>query len=65
VSLSLIIVHYRTPEALARLMTSLAEARPAPLREIIVVNNSGEPLVAEVAGTPWPVRLLAPGRNLG
>jgi len=67
VSLSLIIVHYRTGEALARLAASLAEARPRPVREIIVVNNSGEPVEEFLAGagSAWPVRIVNPGRNVG
>lgn len=66
-SLSLVIVHYRTGEALARLMVSLVQARPAPLGEIIVVNNSGEPVeeILAGAGSPWPTRVVHPGKNVG
>ncbi|MGE5180325.1 MAG: glycosyltransferase [Bacteroidota bacterium] len=63
--LAIVIVHYRTPEALARLFASLAAALPKPLSEIVVVNNSGEPLDDVVAGSPWPTRVLRPGKNLG
>ena len=62
---SLIVVHYETREALARLLTSLSAARPSSLREIIIVNNSGEPLDDLARGTGWPTRVLTPGRNLG
>jgi N-acetylglucosaminyl-diphospho-decaprenol L-rhamnosyltransferase len=65
VALSIVIVHYRTPEALARLMASLAEANPADVREILVVNHSEEPLETILASSPWPARLLAPGKNQG
>ncbi|MGE5177408.1 MAG: glycosyltransferase [Hyphomicrobiales bacterium] len=63
--LSLVVVHYETIEALTRLLASLSAAAPAPLREILVVNNSGEPLDAVVAGAGWPVRVIDPGRNVG
>ena len=64
-SLSLIVVHYRSLPALERLLASLRASNPEPLREILIVNNSGEPLETVVAGIPWRVRILAPGRNLG
>ena len=63
-ALALVIVNYRTGDALARLVASLQKARP-PISEIVVVNNSGESLEAAVAGSPWPVRILAPGQNVG
>ncbi len=62
---SLIIVHYESREALARLFHSLQAARPSPVREIIVVNNSGEPLDDLVRSAGWPARVLSPGKNLG
>ncbi len=62
---SLVVVHYRTREALARLLDSLRRTRPAPLREILVVNNSGEVIADLLQGLEWPVRVLAPGRNVG
>jgi len=68
VALALVIVHYRTGDALTRLFASLAAARPEPVSEIVVVNNSGEPLedvIATMAGAPWPVREIRPGRNVG
>ena len=64
-SLSLIVVHYRSLPSLERLLQSLRAARPAPLRELLIVNNSGEDLAERVRDLPWPVRVLAPGRNLG
>lgn len=62
---SLIVVHYETREPLARLLQSLKAARPQAVREIIVVNNSGEPIDDLMAGSGWPTRVLSPGRNLG
>ena len=62
---SLIVVHYRTREPLARLLESLRAARPRPLREIVIVNNSGEPLDDLTRDTGWPVRVLDPKQNLG
>lgn len=62
---SLIVVHYRTREPLARLLESLRVSNPAPLREILVVNNSGEPLDDLLLRAGWPVRVLDPGKNLG
>ena len=63
--LSLVIVHYHTRPALDRLLRSLRDSQPAPVGEILVVNNSGEPLEDLLLGLPWPTRLLTPGRNLG
>jgi len=65
VSLSLIVVHYRSRPALERLLASLREAQPAPIREILVVNNSGDPVEDLLHGLPWPARVMTPGRNLG
>ncbi len=62
---SLVVVHYHTRPALSRLLESLRSTRPVPLREILVVNNSGEPLEDLVEGLPWPSRVLTPGRNVG
>jgi len=64
-SVSLIVVHYHTRPALGRLLQSLRDAHPEPLREILIVNNSGDPLEDLVSGLPWPARILAPGSNLG
>lgn len=62
---SLVVVHYLTREPLARLLESLRRARPAPLREILIVNNSGEPIEDLLRGLEWPARVLVPGRNVG
>ncbi|TMQ59716.1 MAG: glycosyltransferase [Candidatus Eisenbacteria bacterium] len=61
--LSLIVIHYHTRAALGRLLQSLREAPPEPLREVLIVNNSGEPIEDLVEGVP--ARILVPGRNLG
>ncbi len=63
--LTLVVVHYRTREPLARLLASLRAARPEPLREIVIVNNSGEPLDDLASGSEFPTRVLSPGENLG
>ena len=63
--LSLVVVHYHTRPALERLIRSLRESRPSPLRELLVVNNSAEPIEDLVRDLPWPARVIAPGRNLG
>ncbi len=63
--LTLVVVHYRTREPLARLLASLRAARPEPLREIVIVNNSGEPLDDLASGSGFPTRVLSPGENLG
>src|SRR6185436_17818182 len=65
VPLSLVVVHYHTRPSLERLLQSLRETNPSPLREILVVNNSGDPLEDLVSGCPWPARVIVPGRNLG
>ncbi|HXL15159.1 MAG TPA: glycosyltransferase, partial [Methylomirabilota bacterium] len=62
---SLVIVHYLSRPALERLIGSLREARPAPLREILIVNNSGDPVEDLLLNLPWPARVLESGRNLG
>jgi N-acetylglucosaminyl-diphospho-decaprenol L-rhamnosyltransferase len=65
-SLSLVVVHYHTRPALTRLLQSLRESRPSPVRELLVVNNSGEPIEDLLQqDLPWPARVLQPGRNLG
>lgn len=64
-ALSLVVVHYLARPALGRLLESLRETRPVSLREIVIVNNSGEPLDDLLVGLPWPARILAPGRNVG
>jgi hypothetical protein len=65
VDLSLIVVHFRSRDALARLFASLRGARPSALREVVVVNNSGESIDDLAAGLGWPARVIAPGRNVG
>lgn len=62
---SLIVVHYESRDALSQLFRSLQAARPSAVREIIVVNNSGEPLDDLIQGSGWPTRVLTPGRNVG
>lgn len=62
---TLVVVHYRTREPLARLFASLRAARPAPIREIVVVNNSGEPLDDLAASSGLPTRIVDPGGNVG
>ncbi len=62
---ALVVVHYRTREPLSRLLASLRAARPAPIREIVIVNNSGEPLDDLAATSGLPTRILSPGKNLG
>ena len=57
---SLIVVHYETREPLTRLLQSLRAARPQAVREIIVVNNSGEPIDDLVVGSGWRTRVLSP-----
>ena len=64
-SLSVIVVHYRSRQALERLLQSLGTTRPEPVRELLIVNNSGDPIEDLLHGTPWPARVITPGRNLG
>jgi len=65
VSLSVIVVHYQSRPALERLLRSLGATRPDPVRELLIVNNSGEAIEDLLEGLPWPARVIAPGRNLG
>jgi len=65
VGVTLVVVHYLTREPLARLLASLRSAAPEPLREIVVVNNSGEAIDDLLLDLPWPARVLVSGRNLG
>jgi GT2 family glycosyltransferase len=62
---SVVVVHYRTREPLARLIASLRAARPAAVRELLLVNNSGEPLDDLAAASGLPTRILDPGANVG
>lgn len=63
--IALIVVHYLSREPLSRLLDSIRRAPPAPLREIILVNNSGEAVDDLLSDLPCPARVLTPGRNLG
>jgi N-acetylglucosaminyl-diphospho-decaprenol L-rhamnosyltransferase len=65
VGVTLVVVHYRTREPLQRLLASIRETRPAPLREIVIVNNSGEPLEDLATAGGLPTRILVPGSNWG
>jgi len=62
---TVVVVHYRTREPLARLIASLRAARPEAIRELILVNNSGEPLDDLAASSGLPTRIVAPGANVG
>ena len=53
---SLIVVHYRTREPLARLLESLRAAAPRPVREIVIVNNTRQ-IIGDVT-----IRSTASGR---
>jgi len=64
-AVSLVVVHYHTRPALARLLASLEESHPSALREIVIVVNSDDTVDDLAAGASWPVRILTPGRNLG
>ena len=56
---------YRRPAQLAQLFDSLATEAPS-LAGALVVDNANDPAVEAVAGRATvPVRVLAPGRNLG
>ncbi len=62
---TVVVVHYRTREPLARLIASLRAARPEAVRELILVNNSGESLEDLAASTGLPTRVVTPGANVG
>jgi N-acetylglucosaminyl-diphospho-decaprenol L-rhamnosyltransferase len=62
---TLVVVHYRSREPLTRLLRSLREARPEAIREVVIVNNSGETLDDLTGGSGLPTKILEPGRNLG
>jgi len=63
--LSLVVVHYRSRDALRRLVDSVREFAPATVREIIAINNSGEPIEDLLQEAGRPFRVLTSGRNLG
>ena len=63
--ISLIVVHYRSRDALRRLVESVREHAPGTLREIIAVNNSGEPIEDLLREAGRPFRVLTSGKNLG
>jgi N-acetylglucosaminyl-diphospho-decaprenol L-rhamnosyltransferase len=65
VGVTLVVVHYLTREPLSRLLDSIRVARPGPLREILLVNNSGETIEDLLLDLPCPARVLTPGHNLG
>ena len=64
-AVSLIVVHYRTREALTRLLASLARAGPGEVRELLVINNSGEAIEDLLAQSPIESRTIRPPGNLG
>lgn len=60
-SLSGVVVHWRDPDSLARLL----EAWPDdPRFELVVVDNGSDPPLRELPGLPG-ARLVSPGTNLG
>jgi GT2 family glycosyltransferase len=63
--ITLVVVHYRTREPLSRLIASLHAARPEAVRELILVNNSGEALDDLAATSGLPTRIVTPGSNVG
>ena len=62
---TLVVVHYRSRDALQRLVESVRDFAPPSVREIVAVNNSGEPIEDLLQGAGRPFRVLSPGRNLG
>src|SRR5262245_16499855 len=61
--LSIVLVHYKTPQPLARCLESLAPvARTLSTETIVVDNDSGD---AAPAGLPPGVRLIANAENVG
>jgi len=62
---TLVVVHYRSRDPLARLLGSLRAARPEPIRELVIVNNSGEALDDLAGQSGLPTKVLEPGKNLG
>ena len=62
---TLVVVHYRTREPLTRLLASVRDAAPAALREVVVVNNSGDAIEDLVPVSGRPTRIVAPGKNVG
>lgn len=62
----MVVATYRRAECLDRLLRSLATESPA-LGGALVVDNAGDcdPAHVAKAGCPVPVRVLAPGSNLG
>ncbi len=64
---SLVIVHYETPDLLRACLLSLTrEGTPATSHEIVVIDNSRDPAAARAVCAEFPsVRVLHSGRNVG
>jgi hypothetical protein len=65
--LSIVIVHYETPDLLRACLRSLADdAPPCASHEVLVIDNSRDATAAAAVCADFPaVRLLHPGRNTG
>ena len=66
-AITLVVVHYRTRDALSRLILSLGHTpQPADVREVLVINNSGEEIEDLLRQSPIPWRVIRPAAgNVG
>lgn len=60
---AVVLVHYHTPELVARAVAALQRELPGPAEWVVVDNGNDERGRAILAGLP--VRVVDPGRNLG
>jgi len=67
VAITLVVVHYRTRDALSRLILSLGHTpQPSLARELLVINNSGEEIGDLLERSPIPWRVIQPAAgNVG
>lgn len=62
-ALAVVLVHYHTPELVARAVAALQRELPEPAEWVVVDNGNDERGRQLLAGLP--VRVIDPGRNLG
>jgi N-acetylglucosaminyl-diphospho-decaprenol L-rhamnosyltransferase len=63
--LSLVVVHYETPQLLRRLLDSLLRSPPAKSFEILIIDNGDSNSLAEPIPENAGVTLLTMGKNVG
>ena len=65
-AITIVVVHYRTRDALSRLLLSMGHTlEPTAARQLLVINNSGEEIEDLLRQSPIPWRVIRPPGNVG